>query len=215
MYFDYRNMEVTMLQWLSGDDRLGQVLALDEDFYKVVFKLVSNTPCDTEKKRETCKSFFLPIIYGASAGTLSKELGISQGTAESIVNSIYNLFPISLKWIQEYQDNADVVATDYFGRKRKFEGAKHWKVRDFAVQAPASMVCLEKLIALHNKIKGYARIACHIHDGYVVYANKVAVKGIADMAKNVLEQDSELCPGLKLRSTCKVGATLAELSVLE
>lgn len=214
MYLDYRNMEVTMLQWLSNDDRLGQVLALDEDFYTVVFKLVSGGTCDTEKKRDMCKNFILPIIYGASATSLAKELSLSQKTAENIVDRVYKLFPASLKWIKDFQDGVADVGTDYLGRKRYFdEGSR--PVRNFAVQAPAALVCLEKLIALHNKLKGYARIACHIHDGYVVYVSKAALKMVADMAKDVLEQDSELCPGLKLRSSCKTGPTLAELRVLD
>ena len=188
---------------------------MDDDFYVVVFKLVSGNVCDNEKKRDFCKKFFLPIIYGASAKTLSRELEVSQSTAESIVDRVYKLFPTSFKWIQERQNEVDVVAMDYFGRKRCFDESKHWKVRDFVVQSPASLVCLEKLIALHNKIKGYARLACHIHDGYILYVNKSFVKMIAGMAKEILEQESELCPGLKLRSSCKVGRSLSELSVLK
>lgn len=215
MYFDYRNMEVSMLQWLSQDDRLGQVLALDDDLYTVVFKLVSGAVCDSKKKRDMCKSFLLPVIYGQSAGGLAKKLEVSQGTAEGIIGRVRNLFPTSSKWIQDFCDNTDSVGVDYMGRKRRFDATERGAVRNFAVQAPAALVCLEKLIALHNKIKGYARIACHIHDGYLLYVSKAATKMVADMAKEVLEQDSELAPGLRLRCACTVGPTLAELRALE
>lgn len=214
MYLDYKHYEISVLQWLSNDDRLGQVLALDEDFYTVIFKLVSGSVCDTEKKRNMCKNFILPIIYGASASSLSKELGVAYQTAESIVDRVYKLFPTSLKWIKNFQDSVEDVGIDYLGRKRFFNDGSR-PVRNFAVQAPAALVCLEKLIALHNRLKGYARIACHIHDGYVVYVSKAAMKTVANMAKEVLEQDSELCPGLKLRSSCKVGISLAELKSVD
>lgn len=213
MYLDYQHYEISMLQWLSNDDRLGQIIDLDEDFYTVVFKLVSGTVCDTEKKRDMCKNFILPIIYGASAGSLASRLSISQKTAESIVDRVHKLFPASLRWIKNFQDSVNTVGTDYLGRKRYFDEIS--PIKNFAVQAPAALVSLEKLIVLYNKLRGYARVACHIHDGYILYVSKAAVKTVADMAKEVLEQDSELCPGLKLRSSCKTGSTLAELRVLD
>lgn len=213
MYLDFQNYEISILQWLSNDDRLGQIIDLDEDFYKVVFKLVSGSVCDTEKKRDMCKNFILPIIYGASADSLASRLGISQKTAESIVDRVYKLFPASLKWIKNFQDSVNHIGTDYLGRKRYFDELS--PIKNFAIQAPAALVSLEKLIALYNKLKGFARVACHIHDGYIVYVSKAAVKMVADIAKEVLEQDSELCPGLKLRTSCKTGLTLAELRVLD
>jgi hypothetical protein len=214
MYFDYRNMEVSTLQWLSGDDRLGQVLALEEDFYSVVFKLVSGSVCDTEKKRDFCKKFFLPIIYGAGAGSLARELSISLETADSIVSRVNNLFPIALKWIQDRQNNTDMVGVDYFGRKRIFDEQKHGAVRNFVVQASASLICLEKLIDFYTELKGYARLACSIHDGYVVYANKASTKMVTDIGKRTLEEESKLAPGLKLKVSCKLGNSLQDLKLL-
>jgi hypothetical protein len=214
VYFDYRHMEVRMLQWLSQDDRLAQILDLDEDLYRVVFKLVSGTTCDTDKKRELCKNFLIGIIYGQSARSLSQTHEISLMTAEAIVGRIYSLFPKALNWIQAAQDGAIEMVRDALGRKRFFEDRQH-RVRNFVVQAPASLVCLEKLIQLHNGLKGSARLACHIHDGYIACVNRGSVRMVASLAKDVLESDSELCPGLKLKSSCKVGASLAELKALE
>jgi len=214
MYFDYHNMEVAMLQWLSKDDRLGQILDLDEDLYRVVFKLLSGGNCDTDKKRELCKNFVIGVIYGQSARSLSETHGISLTTAESIVSRIHGLFPKALNWLQEAQDNAAEVVKDAFGRKRFIEDRQH-RVRNFVVQAPASLVCLEKLIQLHNRLKGCAKLACHIHDGYVAFVKKGATRMVASLGKEALEEASELCPGLKLKSSCKAGPSLAELKVLE
>jgi hypothetical protein len=204
MYFDYSHMEVSMLQWLSKDERLEQVLGLEEDLYKVVYKLVTGGDCNSDKKREICKGFFLPVIYGMGTEGLirniQKQSGIevSIGVAEKIISRIYGLFPRALEWIQE-QGNSD-----YFGRRRVFEDGRH-RVRNFVVQSPASLVCLEKLIKLHGVLKEYAKLACTIHDGYVILVDKMKEKMVEAMAKDALCSESELCPGLKLKVICKIG----------
>jgi DNA polymerase I-like protein with 3'-5' exonuclease and polymerase domains len=214
MYFDFHHMEVSVLQWLAHDERLGQVLNLSEDPYHVIFKLLTGNQCDTEKKREFCKRFIIGNIYGQSAKSLSEKTGISLNTAEIINDKLYKLFPSSLQWIQQRQNEVTGVCTDYFGRKRCFE-ERHWSVRNFVVQSPASIVCLEKLIALYHGLIGYAKLACHIHDGYVVYVSKSAAKTVAAIGKEILESESNLCTGLKLKSSCKIGATLADMKACE
>ncbi len=210
IYLDYKHMEISMLQWLSKDPNLAQVMNVEEDLYKVFFKLVSGGVCDTDKKRQMAKDFLLPIIYGQQAPGLAHSLAISDSTAERIVTKIYNLIPIALKWIESQHVNEQNVCTDVHGRKRVLEDRLH-RIRDFVVQSPAALVCLEKLVKLHEAIRGYGRIACHIHDGYLLYAGTTQVKMVSAIAKEVLEGDSEMCPGVKLKVTCKTGRSLADL----
>lgn len=206
VYFDYRNMEVSTLQWLSNDDHVLQMLELEEDFYKVFFKLISGSVCDNERKRETSKKIFLPVIYGMQAETMASELGISYETADKIIGKVYKLFPKSLNWIQQKFDG---VCRDHFGRKRYYDGSTY-KARNFLVQAPASNVCLEKLIALFRAIDGRAKLVCHIHDGYVVTCSRSSLKMVVSIGRDVLLGESELCPGLKLKVSVKSGSTLEE-----
>lgn len=220
MYLDYKYMEVSFLQWLSEDERLGQILELDEDLYKVIFKLVTGGVCDTEKKRDTCKEFFLGIIYGMQEKTLSENLKISLIAARSIIEKVYNLFPKSLGWIKERQEKDVVLAghlmsscgtcSDIHGRRREIT-LRH-QIRNFLVSSPAATFCLEKLISLHKGLNSFGKVACHIHDGYVVTANKSFAKAAGTIAKEILESESVLCPGLKLKSSCKTGSTLAQLN---
>lgn len=216
LLFDFRHMEVSVLQWLTGDEHLGEILSLEHDPYKVIFKLISHTDCDNDNKRDACKSFFLPVVYGMGATTLAKELSLSQGTAETIIKRIYSLFPKALAWVQERQKEAqtDNVCYDVLGRRRYFND-RHYRARDFVVQSPASAVCLEKLVLLHDAIGGYASLAAHIHDGYLITVSKAATRAVADIGTEVLQGDSLLCPGLKLKVTCKLGRSLDALESYE
>ena len=41
MMFDFRNMEVNMLQWLSKDERLGEIVAKENDVYSAIYEVVT------------------------------------------------------------------------------------------------------------------------------------------------------------------------------
>jgi len=205
MYFDYRNMEVAVLQWLSGDEKLGEVLRTAPDFYTAVFEMVIGKKCDN---REIAKKFFLPTIYGQSAKTLSEKLNISYDTALAIVNRVGEIFPQAVGWVEQHQLDVELAhfAKDRFGRRREFPD-KAYLVRNFVVQAPASTICLDKLIHLHRSVP----VAFHIHDGYIVLATKDNWQAVYKAAKAVLEAESDLCPGLSLKVNCMAGRNLNRL----
>ena len=104
-------------------------------------------------------------------------------------------------------------AKDHFGKRRLFE-EKEYLARNFSVQAPASIVCLEKLIALHKAVQGIARVALHIHDEFVLYVPRKAWKEVFRLVRKVLLAESELCPGLKLQVSCEAGRDLDNLKPL-
>lgn len=208
---DFRHYEVNVLQWLCKDEGLGKIVESGEDFYKATFKLLSGGECDTEKKRDLVKKTYLPVIYGMSVDSLAKELEVPFQTADRIVSRERKLFPRSFQWIEEFQNEPGDVRKDRLGRQRVFEDRYSIPIRNFAVQSPAALVCLEKLIRLHDAIKGYAKIICHVHDGYYICASKSVLGTVCSLAREALESESELCPGLKLRCSCKVGTTLNEV----
>jgi len=211
VYFDYKHNEVSMLYWLTKDNKLGELLDTD-DFYVSLFKIIAGVDNVNESQRTFCKNLFLPLIYGQSYFSLAKSLGISNELARKLVEKIAGLFPNVFYWMNENSKND--ICYDYFKRRRAFED-KRWKIRNFLVQSPASIVCLEKLIELSTTIRGYGDLIAHIHDGYLLRANDSLVENLCSIIKGVLESESELCPGLRLRTTHKCGKTLASLENLE
>lgn len=80
------------------------------------------------------------------------------------------MFPIAIGWIVDQESNIDnCYAIDSFGRRRKFE--ESYKIRNFAVQSPASLVCIDRLNKLNESVNGIAKVCMHIHDGYVLYCD--------------------------------------------
>lgn len=212
MYFDYRSMEVNVLQWLSKDEVLGEACKAD-DVYAAIYKMVVGKDCSDREQREKCKKFFLPVIYGQTAKSLAERLKVDLTTAGAIVGRIQELFPTALAWIEAYQKQVQETghAKDVFGKRRSFEGGKEYRVRNFAVQSPASLICLEKLIQLYFALKDQTDLAYHCHDGYVVYASKDNWKGVFKKAHETLSSESEIASGLRLKVSCRAGRNLDQL----
>jgi DNA polymerase I-like protein with 3'-5' exonuclease and polymerase domains len=212
IHLDYSSLEVRVLQWLSQDQSLGNILDSGEDVYKIIWERITNVKC-TPALREACKLIFLPIVYGLGADTLTKKLSVDERVAKRLIDKVYTEFPVALSWVKGQQSSVgyDGGVYDRFGRRRKFDGAEY-KIRNFVVQSPASLVCLHKLVKLYYAIKGLARIAFHVHDGYFVTTHKKDRDKILDICTRALERPmEELYPGLKLRVAAKVGSRLHQL----
>jgi DNA polymerase I-like protein with 3'-5' exonuclease and polymerase domains len=213
VHLDFKHYEVSVLAWLSKDPALVDILSREKvDFYREVYKLIVGKDCESEEQRDTSKSIFLPLIFGLSEEQLAKKIKKSIKLANFIVNRMRSKFQVAFSFVQQQQDLLKLQdsATDYLDRIRYFD--KPHLVRNFIIQAPASMVCLEKLIKLSSEIKkSSARVAFHVHDGYYLYVPTSSSRQIAKTASETLEAPSELLPGLRLKVACKIGPTLNDL----
>lgn len=215
LMFDYKGMEVCLLAWLSKDPVLLE-LAASSDVYSAIFEKIIGKKCQEKKDRELAKKFFLPVIYGQSARSLADRCGMAHDVAEKIVERIEETFSGVSAYISgfERQVKNTGYAKDFFGKRRKFEQGKEYMVRNFAVQAPGAVLCLDKLNQLYFALKGKTDIAYTVHDGYAVYAARDNWKQIYKIAYDVLSSESQFCPDLRLRVTCRAGRNLNDLKSL-
>jgi hypothetical protein len=210
VYFDYKNMEVNVLQWLSGDPRLGSVLEASDDPYKAIWSIVTRTEA-SNAHRKLCKEVFLPVVFGQGARSLASNIGSEEKFASKIINTLVKTFPVAFDWVSAQSPNGDNMAEDFFGRRRRFEEHEFYKVRNFSVQSPASMICLRKLVRLHESLSDIARVCFHVHDGYCVVCPEDKVDEVFEVGIKALEEEDPAFPGLRLRASCHFGNRLDEL----
>lgn len=215
MVFDFKGMEVFMLAWMSKDPLLLE-LCRSKDIYCAIYEKVLAKECDGKNDRDIAKKFFLPVIYGQSAYSLSERCGLALDVSETIVEKIDKLFPTALSYIESYQKQLanNGFAKDIFGKRRVFDSGKEYSVRNFAIQSPSALVCLEKLNNLYFALKDKTDIVYTVHDGYAVYARKDNWQTIFKLGREVLSGESDLCPGLRLRVACRAGRNLNNLKPL-
>jgi hypothetical protein len=210
--FDLSSMEVTLLGWLSGDPKLNAIVKSGRDVYETIWKLLNGTPCNSIL-RKMIKDTMLATIYGQGAASLSEKTKIPEETCLNLIHRLKELFPVAFGYLSNCQKSAvDGRALDVLGRPRTFPEDKLYIIRNFVVQAPAAMVCLEKLVALHDALLNSGHIVASVHDGYSIVCHRARYVEVVKKGLEVLEAESILCPGLKFRAACKVGDRLNELA---
>jgi DNA polymerase I-like protein with 3'-5' exonuclease and polymerase domains len=206
--FDYHFHEVCVLAWLSQDETLLGLVSEEGDFYRKLYTKLSGSDC-SDARRSFCKDcLFLPVVYGQSAKTLAERANIELSMAEKLIVRLKEIFPKLFAWVENYPSEGRCYV-DYIGRKRCFAEGEEYKYRNFIIQSPGAIFCLEKLVLLYDKLKGYGRLVAHIHDGFVVRVEDKQVETARSICINVLQGESHLFPGLKLSTNCKISKTLA------
>lgn len=212
---DYRAHEVYVLQWLSKDPALMEVIQSSQDVYVGLYKAVTGDNCDTEKKRNLTKKMFLPVMFGCGVKGLAANMGISEAGAKEILRRLTHRFAVSYEWMSDRQRHAEEngEAEDYFGRTRKLAQGEEYLARNFAVQGVAATFCQEKLIQLHMALG--ERIDAHlcftVHDGYVGACTTDTAREVCQLIRSSLESVSEMCPGLAVKVRVSTGSKLNQL----
>lgn len=207
MYWDYKNMEVVVLQWLSGDPKLKELIDSGQDVYSGIWEALTSLKANDIYRRK-CKLFFLPVVFGLGISSLAEKLGIPNDFAQKLVVKINEKFSVAMDWIQKQQDGLiNGWATDIMGRKREFSD-QQYRSRNFFIQSPASLFCCAKLVELDQKLSDSAKLVFHVHDGYVLSYKKSEEKKITTIVRGVLESEHPMFPGLRLKTSCKCGVLL-------
>ncbi len=213
---DYRHCEVTVLQWLSKDEKLRELLDSGQDLHAAIYQTITGDNCDSEAKRDMSKLIFLPVMYGCGAATLAKRLAVSEPVAKELIHRLKASFPTAWAWMYQRQELAKAgPVLDFFGRPRSFPEDQTYLARNFSVQGVAATVCQEKLIELYKSLDGIdAYIVFSVHDGYGLACTVSAAQATYRKVKDILEAESQLCPGLKMKAKLTFGVKLDAMKEL-
>lgn len=212
--FDYSGMEAAMLAWLSGDASLSRMCS-SGDLYSSVYEELTRTPCDDPSKRSMCKSFLLPMFYGMGLRAVSERTGLPEGACESLRDRLRSSFGVAWEFVEASQSSADASGsvTDRFGKTRLMP-EKSYRARNFAVQSPAAIFCMDGLLRLRESLIGMGKVLYNVHDGYVASVPRDRARDALLAGKEALESESVLFPGLSIGATCSAGRSLADMKRL-
>ena len=127
---DYSQIEPRVLAHMSGDKALQSIYLSGVDLYSTlaanVFKLPIGECGDGSKPRKMMKTGLLAVMYGTSMRTLAKQLHISIGEAQKMIEDFFTAYPAVGAFIagvhREIREVEYVTMMD--GRKRRFPGIK-------------------------------------------------------------------------------------------
>jgi DNA polymerase-1 len=215
---DYSQIELRVLAHLSGDDALVEAFTQGIDIHDRTAAKVfgENSGLGEHELRRRAKIINYALLYGKTAFTLAKDIGVSQDAAQEFINAYFAGFPSVRAFIDQLLATAreSGVVKTMFGRRRlvpdltsrNFQiraGAERYAV-NFPIQGSAADVLKRAMIDVHGALissRSPARMILTVHDELLFEAPKEA----ADETAALVRERMEAAVALRVPLTVDVG----------
>jgi DNA polymerase I len=202
---DYSQIELRVLAHLSGDEALVDAFRKDEDIHdRTALKVFGEkSGLGYHELRRRAKIINYALLYGKTAFTLAKDIGVSQEAAQEFINAYFAGFPSVRAFIDNLLATAretGVVKT-MFGRRRLVPdltsrnyqirtGAERYAV-NFPIQGSAADILKRAMIDVHRELVATgsrARMILTVHDELLFEAPKEAADETSALVRERMEE---------------------------
>jgi DNA polymerase-1 len=181
MAADYSQIELRVLAHFSGDARLCEAFARDEDIHVRVAGQVNGVPLEgvTPEMRRAAKAVNFGVVYGQSPFGLARALGIDQEAAAKFINSYFEGYPGIEEFLSLVLANCrkNGYVTTILGRRRAISGVREGAGRqrnlaertavNTVIQGSAADLIKLAMVAIHRRLRREglpAKMLLQIHD---------------------------------------------------
>ncbi|HUE85515.1 MAG TPA: DNA polymerase I [Vicinamibacterales bacterium] len=178
---DYSQIELRVLAHLSGDETLIAAFARGEDIHdRTALKVFGESSgLSAHELRRRAKIINYALLYGKTAFTLAKDIGVPQDAAQEFIDAYFAGFPKVRGFIDQTLDDArrSGVVKTMFGRRRPVPEltSKNFQIRSAAervavnlpIQGTAADILKRAMIDVHAGLKSaypQARMILTVHD---------------------------------------------------
>jgi len=200
---DYSQIELRVLAHLSDDPVLIKSFIDGKDIHSMTAKEVfGDLDIPPDEKRARAKIINFAIIYGKTAYTLSKELGISNSLAQNFINRYFERYDKVNNFIDKSIKEAEEFGyvTTLLGRKRPVPEIKssNRNIRSHGeriaintkVQGSAADLMKKSMIDIYNSIKQKnltTKIVLQVHDELVFEVPDKEKPVVEELVKQQME----------------------------
>jgi DNA polymerase-1 len=200
---DYSQIEFRVLAHLSDDPVLVQAFREGADFHeRTALKIFGeHSGKDPHALRSIAKMVNYALLYGKSAFTLSKDIGVTQEEAQKFIESYFAGFPNVRAFIERTLDEgrATGVVRTMFGRRRLVPelNSRNFQVRSAAermavnlpIQGSAADILKRAMIDVHAALQSHpsARMILTVHDELVFEVPKEQADDIAGTVRDRMQ----------------------------
>lgn len=210
---DYSQIELRVLAHLSGDEALVRAFKDGEDIHDRTAERVfgQNSGLDPHELRRRAKIINYALLYGKTAFTLAKDIGVSQQAAQEFIDAYFAGFPGVRKFIDrtlEETRTSGVVRTitgrlrrmpELTSRNGQIRAAAERETVNMPIQGTAAdilkkaMIDVAGVLAEHNATAGTAsRMILTVHDELLFEAPVADVPAVTRLIGNTMEQAFQL-----------------------
>ena len=221
---DYSQIELRVLAHFSGDARLCEAFAHNEDIHARVAGQVNGVPLEevTPEMRRAAKAVNFGVVYGQSPFGLARGLGIDQDAAAKFIDNYFEGYPGIEKFLArvlaECRKNGYVRTI--LGRRRAISGVREGAGRqrnlaertavNTVIQGSAADLIKQAMVAIHRRLRTErlsAKMLLQIHDELIF---EVPADQLHHLAELVTEEMVGACTlNVPLKVDIKAGPTWA------
>ena len=216
---DYSQIELRIMAHLSGDKGLLNAFAEGLDIHKATAAEVFGVSLDnvTTEQRRNAKAINFGLIYGMSAFGLSKQLGISQKSAQEYIDLYFDRYP----GVLAYMEDTKAMARDkgyvetIFGRRlylpeinasnfRRRQGAERTAI-NAPMQGTAADIIKKAMIAVDQWLQDSpldARMIMQVHDELVFEVAESDMDALVSGVKDRMSSAASLNVPLLVEAGC-------------
>ena len=218
---DYSQIELRVLAHLSGDDHLVAAFKRGDDIHDQTAQKVfgPDSRLDPHELRRRAKIINYALLYGKTAFTLAKDIGVTQQAAQAFIDAYFDGFPKVRRYIDETIARAretGVVSTMFRRRRRVPElTSRNGQVRAAAervtvnlpIQGTAADILKLAMIDIHAGLPAEAVMILTVHDELLFEVPQAQAETVAafvrDRMEHVVSLDVPLTVGVGIGRSWK------------
>jgi DNA polymerase I len=202
---DYSQIELRVLAHLSGDETLIAAFARGEDIHdRTALKVFGESSgLSPHELRRRAKIVNYALLYGKTAFTLAKDIGVTQQAAQEFIDAYFAGFPSVRQFLDQTLDEAR--RTGYvktmFGRRRpvpeltsrnnQIRSASERVAVNLPIQGSAADILKRAMIDVHRELKAahpLARMILTVHDELLFEAPADQSSDVAALVKDTMSR---------------------------
>ena len=206
---DFSQIELRVLAHMSGDETLTAAFARGDDIHDQTANKVfgPDSTLDPYELRRRAKIINYALLYGKTAFTLAKDIGVSQQAAQQFIDAYFAGFPRVRAFID--QTLADALASGVvktmFGRRRPVPEltSRNFQIRagaeriavNMPIQGTAADILKRAMIDVHQALKTshpQARMILTVHDELLFESPKDQADDVSAVVKEKMSSAVKL-----------------------
>ncbi len=210
---DYSQIELRVLAHMAKDAVLIDAFRSGEDIHDRTAAAVfgSGSGLDRYELRRRAKIINYALLYGKTAFTLARDMGVSQAAAQAFIDAYFAGFPGVRRFIDDTIERARAsgAVTTLYGRRRlvpeitsrnaQIRAAAERVAVNMPLQGTAADILKRAMIDLHAALRTRtpgrawdARLILTVHDELVLEARREAAEETAALVKARMEAAADL-----------------------
>jgi DNA polymerase-1 len=210
---DYSQIELRVLAHMAGDEILIDAFRRSEDIHDRTAMQVfgADSGLDKHEMRRRAKIVNYALLYGKTAFTLARDIGVTQEAAQHFIDAYFAGFPRVRSFIDQTLENGrrtGVVKT-MFGRRRlvpdllnrnpQVRLAAEREAVNLPIQGTAADILKRAMLSVHARLNQWPgtgaarpRMILTVHDELLFEAPRSAAEEVGALVRDAMEHAAEL-----------------------